>query len=590
MTATRLPPVDAVVIGMGWTGAIMARALTGAGLKVVGLERGRMRDTEPDFALPQGHDELRYALRHELMQDLSRETITFRNSNGQTALPMRQYGSFLFGDGVGGAGVHWNGQTFRFHPRDFRLRSFVEENYGAEFIPADMTLQDWGVTYDELEPGYDRFEYLCGISGKAGNIAGRIQPGGNPFEGPRSRDYPTPPLKNSYAGELFAEAATGLGLHPFRSPSAALSQPYTNPDGQDLNACIICGFCGRFGCGMAAKASPQTTILPLLQQRTGFTLRTQARVTRILTDTDGTRATGVTYVDAQDRLMEQPADLVLLCAFGLNNVRLLLLSGIGAPYDPKSGAGVVGRNYAYQTGGGSTLWFDDKVFNVFMGAGALGTSLDDEAGGIADHATLGFIGGGSINLYSDGVKPIEFRDLPPGLRGWGGGWKRWVAQHYNRTISIGCQGSVMPYRDVALDLDPTYRDEGGDPLLRLTFDWHADELAMSQHVTGVIDRIAAAMKPAQWRSSPEAAPYSIAPYQSTHCTGGAIMGTDPRTSVVNRYLQSWDVPNLFVIGASAFPQNAAYGPTATLGALAFWSADAIIDRYLKAPGPLAGHG
>jgi gluconate 2-dehydrogenase alpha chain len=588
MTATRLPAVDAVVVGMGWAGSILAEALTGAGLKVVGLERGRMRDSDPDFALPQGHDELRYVLRHELMLDLSRETITFRNRADQTALPMRQYGSFLLGDGVGGAGSHWNGQTFRFHPRDFRLRSFVEESYGAAFIPDGMTLQDWGVTYEELEPFYDRFEYLCGISGKAGNVGGRIEPGGNPFEGPRARDYPTPPLKNSYAGALFAETAAGLGLHPFRSPSAALSQAYTNPDGQDLNGCIICGFCGKFGCGMEAKASPHTTTLPVLRQRPGFELRPQARVTRILLDSSRTRATGVTYVDDQGRLVEQPADLVLLCAFALNNVRLLLLSGIGAPYDPRSGAGAVGRNFAYQAGGGSTLWFDDRIFNVFMGAGALGTSIDDEAGGIADHAALGFIGGGSINLYSDGVKPIEFRDLPPGLRGWGSEWKRWVADHYNRTISIGCQGSVMPYRDAWLDLDPNYRDTGGDPLLRLTFDWHLNELTMSQHVTTVIDRIARAMKPTQWRSAPETGPYSVVPYQSTHCTGGAIMGADPRASVVNRYLQSWDAPNLFVIGASAFPQNAAFGPTGTLGALAYWSADAIVGRYLKSPGPLAG--
>jgi gluconate 2-dehydrogenase alpha chain len=76
------------------------------------------------------------------------------------------------------------------------------------------------------------------------------------------------------------------------------------------------------------------------------------------------------------------------------------------------------------------------------------------------------------------------------------------------------------------------------------------------------------------------------PYQSTHNTGGAIMGADPKTSAINRYLQSWDVPNVFVIGASAFPQNAGYNPTGTVGALAFVAADAIINQYLKAPGPL----
>ena len=112
------------------------------------------------------------------------ETLTFRNNSNQMALPMRQLGSFLPGTGVGGAGIHWNGQTWRFLP--VRLRR-------AQPQPAalrrgghrrdDMTIQDWGVTYDELEPHYDKFEYLCGISGKAGNLNGQIQEGGNPFEG-----------------------------------------------------------------------------------------------------------------------------------------------------------------------------------------------------------------------------------------------------------------------------------------------------------------------------------------------------------------------------------------------------------------------
>src|SRR5262245_20001278 len=158
-----------------------------------------------------------------------------------------------------------------------------------------MTLQDWGVSYDELEPYYDRFEYLCGISGKAGNIRGVIQPGGNPFERPRARDYPNPPLKSSASTALFATAAAGIGLHPFTAPAANLSRAYTNPEGQDLNACIICGFCERFGCAMGARASPQTTLLAALQRGPNFELRSQAQATRILLDSSGKRAVGVRY-------------------------------------------------------------------------------------------------------------------------------------------------------------------------------------------------------------------------------------------------------------------------------------------------------
>jgi len=121
--ATKLKPVDVAIVGVGLTGTIMAKELAESGLKVVGLERGHWRDTDPDFAMPYAHDELRFVGRHELMQDLSRETITFRNNAAETALPMRQLGSFRPGEGVGGAAVHWGGLTWRFLPWDFEMRS-----------------------------------------------------------------------------------------------------------------------------------------------------------------------------------------------------------------------------------------------------------------------------------------------------------------------------------------------------------------------------------------------------------------------------------------------------------------------------------
>ena len=148
MTATRLKPVDAVVVGAGLTGTIMAKELADAGLTVVGLERGRFRDTYPDFAMPNAHDELKYVRRNELMQDLSRETITFRNAMSETALPMRYLGSFRPGEGVGGAAVHWGAVTWRFLPWDFETRSRTLARYGPGQLAEDCTSQDWGVTYD----------------------------------------------------------------------------------------------------------------------------------------------------------------------------------------------------------------------------------------------------------------------------------------------------------------------------------------------------------------------------------------------------------------------------------------------------------
>jgi gluconate 2-dehydrogenase alpha chain len=277
--AERLKPVDVVTVGVGMTASILAKELAATGLKVVGIERGPPRDTVPDFQSPAMHDELRFAIRKGLMVDAARETFTFRNQRDQTALPLRRLSGFLPGTGVGGSMVHWNGTTLR-QVADFVYRTQFEERYGKAFLDPDLTIQDWGVTYDELEPFYDRFEYLCGISGKAGNIKGQIQPGGNPFEGWRAREYPTPPMKEPYAAALFSKAALGLGYHPFPMPSANLSEPYTNPEGVSLHACVYCGFCERFACERYAKSSPQTIILLALRQIANFEPRYNCQVQR----------------------------------------------------------------------------------------------------------------------------------------------------------------------------------------------------------------------------------------------------------------------------------------------------------------------
>ena len=236
---TRLREVDVVIVGLGWTGGILAKELTEAGMRVVALERGGMRSTNPDFAIPLIRDELKYAVRNALMQNPARDTLTFRHSPSEATLPMRQLGSFLPGEGLGGAGVHWNGVTWRWTGIDHALRSHYEQRYGKAFIPADMPVQDWPMAYAELEPYYDRFERTAGVSGKAGNLRGAKQDGGNAFEQPRDREYPLPPLEPSYSQVLFTEATAQAGYHPFPRPCANASRAYTNPDGSRLGACVL---------------------------------------------------------------------------------------------------------------------------------------------------------------------------------------------------------------------------------------------------------------------------------------------------------------------------------------------------------------
>jgi len=176
--------------------------------------------------------------------------------------------------------------------------------------------------------------------------------------------------------------------------------------------------------------------------------------------------------------------------------------------------------------------------------------------------------------------------VPHGTPRWGGASKKAVAENYRHALTVSIHGSCMSYKGHYLDLDPTYKDANGLPLLRMTFDWHQNEQKMLKWMYEKITEIVKVMNPSKYHAHPIPTKYSIVPYQSTHNMGGVSMGADPKTSAVNRYMQSWDVPNLFVVGGSAFPQNGSANPTATIGALACWAADGIKEEYLKRPGPL----
>ena len=401
------------------------------------------------------------------------------------------------------------------------------------------------------------------------------------------RNIPHRHSSKVYGATLFAEAARKAGHSPFPQPASNLSEAYVNPLGIKLGQCTYCGFCERFGCGNYSKSSPQTCVLPALLRFPNFTAQTESEVTKINLDGTGKRATGVTYVDTSGNEWEQPASLVLVCAFALFNVRLLLLSGIGKPYDSQTGQGVVGRNYAYQTTSSVGVILKDKVLNTFIATGAHGMIIDDYNGDNFDHSGLGFVGGGYMGMWQTNARPIETRPVPAGTPKWGAQWKKATAETFNRAMSLGTHASSYSYRDCYLDLDPTYKDRLGRPLMRMTFDFHDNELKMSAYLTDRLAEIARALDPVEITPSPRKGPYTIDIYQTTHNTGGTVMGADPATSVVNRYCQSWDVHNVFVPGgASVFPQNHGYNPTDTVGALAYWTADAIKGRYLKNPGPL----
>lgn len=566
---------DVVIVGAGAAGGILAAELGKAGMKVIGLERGP-RLTTADFT---PHDELRYFQRQELRPNVKRQPVTWRPTANARAYPLPVLN---YGNQAGGGTVHYGAVSWRFHEDDFRARSETIERYGAAAIPEDSSLIDWPLTYTDLEPFYDRAEYELGVSGKAGNLQGRTIDGGNPFEAPRRREYPLPPLFVDQAGALFDAAARTLGHHPFSTPRAILSRPY-----RGRPACTYCGFCQAFGCHIGAKSSILVTMLPEADRTGNFKLLTGAMCYRVNSDSGG-RATGVAYYgpDGSDNTIE--ADLVILAPFIYDNVRLLLLSKTARfPNGLANSSGQVGRHLMAHIGVRVFAAFDDRYVNIYMGPSAQRHTLDDFNADNFDHSGLGFIRGAQISvspadLEAGPIGAAVSMNPPPGVPRWGAPYRDFLAKYFARHAAVNAQTENLPYADQTIDLDPDVRDQWGLPAPRLTYDWRRpNELARVEYMTGKLEALGRAMGARHVWRSPRG---SGAP--GAHHEGGTRMGSDPTSSVVNRYGQSWDIPNLFIVGSSTFPTMSGFNPTLTIQALAYMTADAIVTRYKNRPGPL----
>jgi gluconate 2-dehydrogenase alpha chain len=566
---------DVVIIGVGAAGGILAAELGKAGMKVIGLERGP-RLTTADF---NPHDELRYFQRQDLRPNIKRQPVTWRPNADASAhpLPVLNYGSQ-----AGGGTVHYGAISWRFHEDDFRPRAHTIERYGSRAIPEDSSLVDWPLAYADVEPFYDRAEYELGVSGKAGNLQGRKIEGGNVFEAPRQREYPLPPLLADQSGVLFEAGARKLGYHPFSSPRAILSQSYQGRPG-----CTYCGFCQSFGCHIGAKSSILVTKLPEADKTGNFKLLTGTMCYRVNSDNSG-RVTGVSYYgpDGSDNTIE--AELVILTPFIYDNTRLLLLSKTEKfPNGLANSSGEVGKHLMAHITARVFAAYDDRFVNVYMGPSAQKHSLDDFNADNFDHGALSFIRGAQISiapaeLEAGPIGAAVGMNPPPGIPRWGAAYRDFLAKYFARYAAIVAQTENLPYADQMIDLDPNVRDQWGLPAPRLTYNWRRpNELARVEFMLGKLEEMGHAMDATHvWRSplGPGA--------PGAHHVGGTRMGNDPKTSVVNRYGQSWDVPNLFIIGSSTFPSMSGFNPTLTIQALAYMSSDAIVNRYKKNPGPL----
>jgi gluconate 2-dehydrogenase alpha chain len=420
------------------------------------------------------------------------------------------------------------------------------------------------------------------VSGKAGNLKGRKVEGGNVFEAARERDYPLPPLADDQSGILFDQAAKKLGLHPFSAPHAIISQPY-----KGRPACSYCGFCQAFGCHIGAKSSTLVTKLPEADATGNFKLIAGAMCYRIDSDASG-RATGVSYYGPGGTDNAVEAEIVILSTFIYDNTRLLLLSKTARfPEGLANSSGQLGKHIMAHIGAKVYAAFDERYVNNFMGPNAQKHALDDFNADNYDHGGAGFIRGSQVAVATASQEggPIAAAmgmEMPEGIRRWGVPYRDFFGKYYARHVVIMSETENLPYPDHTIDLDPNVRDAWGLPAPRVTYDWRRpNEQKAVAFVQKKLEEIGHAMGAAHvWRAGLSGG----AP--GPHTQGGTRMGSDPRTSVVNKYSQSWDIPNLFIVGSSTNPSQSGFNPTLTIQAVAYMCADAIVSRYRKSPGPL----
>ena len=327
MSTHRFKPgetVDFAVVGSGAAGGVIARELSQAGFSVLVFEQGP-RFTPADFE----HDELKYLYLSGITVDPKVSPQTFHRDASVTATLAHGDQPALYARMVGGSSNHYTANFWRFHEIDFNERSALGAISGTGFA-------DWPISYQELEPYYTKVEWEIGVSGLAE---------ASPFDPPRSRPYPMPPLPVKSSGVLFEQGARKLGLHPFPAPMAITSQPF-----RGRPACISCGFCMGFGCEARAKSSTLYTMIPEAEATGRCEVRSGSYVYRVATDARG-RAS-VHYFDAQKRDHFQQARAVVLSANGAETARLLLNSTSNRfPQGLANSSGLVGKYLMFNQGG-----------------------------------------------------------------------------------------------------------------------------------------------------------------------------------------------------------------------------------------------
>jgi len=529
--------VDFVIVGSGAAGGVLAKELSTNGFRVVVLEQGPYLH-ENDFT----HDEGKIFAQHLLTNHPETQPVTFRKSASDVA---KKQPAVLYGNCVGGSSVHFTANYWRLHEIDFIEHSKTGDIPGANFA-------DWPIKYADLEPYYTKVEWEVGVSGLAG---------ASPFDPPRSKPYPMPPLPVKGCGVVFERAARKLGYHPFPAPMAILSQPRPG-----RSACQNCGFCLGFGCEFGAKSSSLASVIPMAEKTGRCEIRPNSYVHRIEIDKSG-RVTGAVYFDAKRVAHLQRAKALILAANGAETPRLLLLSTSSQfPNGLANSSGYVGKNLMPNSNVVACGVFDEPL-NDYKGF-AVSRVMHDF---YELDPKLGLYGGGGLDARYD-FTPIAaaLNGMPPDAPKWGADFKRALRHNFTRTFEVFCHGTSLPVETNGFSLDPDVKDAWGLPALRMTFRDHPNDLKMMNWMKDrALEILDAAGAKTKW-SNPVAEQEFV-----VHLLGTCRMGNDPKRSVINADHRTHDVKNLFLCDGSSMVTSGRGQPTMTIQALAYRAADRI---------------